>query len=48
MGSNTRDLIALTNEVRSSWGFFVQNVLLSNCSMDPTSTYMTNKSNQII
>ncbi|KAF4351646.1 hypothetical protein G4B88_025092 [Cannabis sativa] len=56
MGSNVRDLVALTNEALSINLLFIsklgifhpkvvaQNVLLSNCSLDPISIYMKKKS----
>ncbi|KAH0676981.1 hypothetical protein KY285_024782 [Solanum tuberosum] len=54
MGSNARDLVALTNEVRSVQDHGIlfyqigravaQNVLLSNCPIDPISIYMKKKS----
>ncbi|KAH0743131.1 hypothetical protein KY290_031124 [Solanum tuberosum] len=41
MGSNARDLVALTNEIGRA---VAQNVLLSNCPIDPISIYMKKKS----
>uniref|UniRef100_M1BU50 Protein ycf2 n=1 Tax=Solanum tuberosum TaxID=4113 RepID=M1BU50_SOLTU len=41
MGSNARDLVALTNEIGRD---VAQNVLLSNCPIDPISIYMKKKS----
>ncbi|PHT34482.1 hypothetical protein CQW23_26282 [Capsicum baccatum] len=54
MGSNARDLVELSNEVRSIQDHGIlfyqigravaQNVLLSNCPIDPISIYMKKKS----
>ncbi|KAL4192960.1 hypothetical protein AMTRI_Chr06g174520 [Amborella trichopoda] len=44
MGSNARDLTALTNDALSIRRSFAQNVLLSSCFVDPMSTYMKKKS----
>ncbi|KAH0851501.1 hypothetical protein HID58_094700, partial [Brassica napus] len=44
MGSSARDLVALTNEALSIRRVVAQNVLISNCPIDPISIYMKKKS----